>query len=74
MMTLDEWDKAIGHHLHMIEAGGEMAARHADQLLARPDWKTLTEIRLEQTEMVLSNALRAVRAARQAIAEKEIDA
>jgi hypothetical protein len=71
-MTLEEWDISVGHHLHMIEAGAEMASRHADRLLSRPNWETLAEGELARTETVLENALRAVRAARASYGSKDI--
>lgn len=71
-MTLEEWDKSVGHHLHLIEAGAEMAARHADQLLVRPDWETLAQDELARTERVLENALRTVRAARASYGSKDV--
>lgn len=62
-LTLEQWDRSVGHHLHLIEAGAEMTARHARQLLARPDWETLAQDEMQKTEKVLEGALGVVRAA-----------
>lgn len=71
-LALDEWDRGVGYHLHLIEAGAEMAARHADRLLSRPDWETLAQNELAKAEKVLECALQQVREARASYGSKDI--
>jgi hypothetical protein len=69
---LEKWDQGIGYHLHLIEAGAEMAARHANRLLSRPDWETLAQNELAMVEKVLEDALQKVRDARASYGSKAI--
>jgi hypothetical protein len=71
-MSLEQWDRTVGHHLHMIEAGAEMAARHADRLLARPDFETLAQDELARAEKILESALRKLREAGASYGSKEV--
>ena len=56
-MNLAEWNEKISPHLNFIEAGAQMAARHARQLVMRPDFESLAEDELRKTREVLQAAL-----------------
>ena len=56
-MTLAEWEQKVSPHLQFIEAGASMAARHARQLVMRPDFESLAEDELRKTREVLQAAL-----------------
>lgn len=68
--TLAEWDAWIRPHLHGIETGAEICARHVKHLLSAPDFETLAFASLEETERVLAAALEKIRAAKLAYREK----
>jgi hypothetical protein len=56
-MTLADWDREVRPHLHFIESGAAMAARHARLLSVKPGFETIAETELSQAEEVLRNAL-----------------
>jgi len=56
-MTLQEYDAKIKPNLDFIEAGSEMAARYARDLIAKPDFETLAENELRQARNTLAVAL-----------------
>jgi hypothetical protein len=56
-MSLEEWSQKVSPHLQFIEAGAQMAARHARQLVMRPDFESLAEDELRKTREVLQAAL-----------------
>ena len=56
-MTLEKWDTEIKPHLGFIEAGSDMAARHARALMLRPEWETIAQDQLAQARQVLESAL-----------------
>lgn len=62
-MDLMDWDTKVKPHLNYIEAGAEMAARHARMLLCRPDFTTHAQDALAETRKVLESALGTVIAA-----------
>jgi hypothetical protein len=71
-MPLAEWDYKIARHLHGIESGAELCARHAGQLVFQPDFTTLALDELDRAEIVLKHALTQIRKAKQAYQEKPI--
>jgi len=73
-MTLFEYDQHVKPHLHFIEAGCEMAARHAGLLPARPDFESLAEIELAEVRKVLHNALEQIITAQAMYQSKKADA
>lgn len=62
-MTLIEYDQTIGRNLQFIEAGAEMAARHARALLSKPAFETKAQDELAQARKVLESALGSIIAA-----------
>jgi hypothetical protein len=62
-MILEIWDRDVSPHLEKIEAGAEMACRHAKALPIRPDFATFAQDNLSEAERVLEEALQKVRAA-----------
>jgi uncharacterized membrane protein YfbV (UPF0208 family) len=65
-MTLEDWDQKVSPHLQFIEAGAAMAARHARQLVAKPDFDSLAEDELDKAFRVLAAALDQIITARKA--------
>lgn len=63
-LPLDEYHEYVGRHLEMIEAGAEMTARHANQMMQKPSFLTKAECHLDRAEEVLEAALAKVREAR----------
>lgn len=70
--VMPRWYLDVSKHLQLIEAGAEMAARHAGKLVSRPKFETLAEDELAKAETILENALRAVRAARASYGSKDV--
>jgi hypothetical protein len=70
-MTLSDWDVKVRPHLHFIEAGAEMAARHAKSLSCRADFRTRAEDELTECRATLERALANVIAAQSIYANKE---
>jgi hypothetical protein len=70
-ISLSEWDAKIGRHLHYIEAGAEMCARHVSQLIWRPEFETYTLDDLSHVEHCLTLALTKVRKAQADYVAKE---
>jgi hypothetical protein len=62
-MSLAEYDEKVKPHLKYIEAGAEMAARHARSLKIRPDFATKAAAQLQETREVLEHALAEIDAA-----------
>ena len=62
-MTLLDWDLNVKPHLNYIEAGAEMAARHARALLCKPAFKTHAQDGLAEARAVLESALASIAAA-----------
>lgn len=73
-LPLDEYRQRVGHHLELIEAGAEMAARHVRALDRRPAFDARAREELDCTEMVLEQALSKVRAAKVAFEQKPQEA
>lgn len=69
-MTLSDWREKVSIHLQFIEAGSEMALRHAKQLPFKPDFETNAQDGLKQARASLEAALQNVIAA-QAIYENK---
>jgi hypothetical protein len=69
-MTLFDWDATVKPHLHFIEAGAAMAARHASLLPCRPDFATIAQDELAKSRAVLEAALQNIIAA-QAVYENK---
>lgn len=59
-MTLEDYDKEVRPHLNFIQAGAEMAARHARALAVRPSFETKAEDQLHEARKVLESALASV--------------
>lgn len=62
-MTLAEYDVKVKPHLNYIEAGANMAARHARALPFRMAFTTHAQDELAEARRVLENALANVKAA-----------
>lgn len=62
-MTLSDWRANVSTHLQFIEAGAEMAARHARLLPCRAEFQTKAQLELTETRKVLEAALAKVIAA-----------
>ncbi len=62
-MTLIDYDLQIKPHLNLIEAGAEMAARHARMMIARPDFPSIAQGELAAARKVLEQALGTIIAA-----------
>lgn len=73
-MTLSQWDKDVRPHLHLIEAGAEMAARHVRMLPVRPNFESIAESDLAEARTVLQNALARIIAAQATFQSKPEDA
>lgn len=73
-MTLVEWDQTIGKNLQFIEAGAEMAARHARMLPLKPAFETKAQDELAQARKVLESALQKIIAAQTAYESKPAQA
>jgi hypothetical protein len=71
-LDLAEWDQRIARHLHMIEAGAELCARHVDQMIFRPSFETIAETELVTLENILTTALRRVKQARESYDAKPV--
>lgn len=69
-MQLTEWEEKVKPHLHGIQNGAEMCARHVGQLVYKPVFDTLAFEDIEKLERLLSMALDKVRAAKRAYREK----
>lgn len=69
-MTLIEYDQTIGRNLQFIEAGAEMAARHARALIAKPAFETKAQDELAEARTVLEAALQKIIAAQTAYESK----
>jgi hypothetical protein len=69
--TMSRWYFDISKHLQLIEAGAEMAARHAGRLVAKPNFETLAEDELAKAERILEKALQDVREARAKYGSKD---
>ena len=73
MLTLEQYDRRVARHLHMIEAGIEVCERHVDQLVFRPNFETICEIDMARVEEVLAQALRRIHDAQRKYYGKKID-
>lgn len=73
-MTLSQWDKEVRPHLHFIESGAAMAARHARLLPAKPDFETIAESELAEARTILQNALEQIVKAQAVYQSKTADA
>jgi hypothetical protein len=70
-LPLEEWDRLIGRHLHLIEAGAEICESHAKQLFGLPDFETRAMDKLLLVEKLLNNALVRIAKARQEMDRKQ---
>lgn len=71
-MTLAEYDVKVKPHLNYIEAGAEMAARHARALPFKMAFTTHAQDELEEARKVLENALNSIIAAQAAYDAKPV--
>lgn len=62
-MHLEDWDKTVRPHLNFIAEGAEIAARHANRLPLKPEWRTASQDQLDDARKVLENALASIVAA-----------
>jgi hypothetical protein len=62
-VILETWDVRVKPHLDLIEAGSDMAVRHAQALPFKPDFITFAQDNLSEAERVLEVALQKVREA-----------
>lgn len=73
-LSLEEWDQKVGRHLHLIEVGADMCARHAEQMFLRPNFASIAEADLECADKILTAALEKIRYAQSIYREKPRDA
>lgn len=57
MVSLNDWDVAVGHHLRMIETCAAMCEQHVTAMLTRPHFKTRAEVQLCEAERALTLGL-----------------
>ncbi len=69
-MVLEDWDRDVRPHLNLIEAGAEMASRHARRLPTKPEWSTAAQVELEDARITLEAALKEIVAAQAAYESK----
>lgn len=72
-MTLFDWDREVRPHLHFIEAGANMVARHASLLPCKPYFETIAEDELAKSRAVLEAALQNIIAAQQTYENKILE-
>lgn len=72
-MDLAEYDVKVKPHLGFIEAGAEMAARHARALPFKLPFTTHAQDALEEARKVLENALASIVQAQSLYEAKPID-
>jgi hypothetical protein len=73
-MILETWDSRVKPHLDFIEAGSDMAIRHAQALPFKPDFVTFAQDNLSEAERVLEVALQKVREAMREYNAKRVEA
>lgn len=73
-LSLQDYDEAVKPHLNYIEAGAEMAARHARALKVRPNFDTKAAAQLQETRRVLEHALAEIDAAQSTYNNKPMEA
>jgi hypothetical protein len=73
-VILSIWDADVKPHLDLIEAGSDMAIRHAQALPFKPDFVTFAQDNLSEAERVLEAALQKVRAAMREYDSKKVEA
>ena len=69
---LEEWLRAISHHLDLVEAGAAMCRPQVEALPGQPSFETWAEAELVRCETVLTCALDDVRTALKTFRGKEI--
>jgi len=72
-MTLADWDIKVKPRLHFIEAGAEMAARHAKALPCKLAFTTHAQDELAQARKVLEAALANIIAAEATYEAKPVE-
>ena len=72
-MNLQDYRESVSKHLQFIEAGSEMAARHARALTVKPAFVTRAQDDLAETRRVLESALANVVAAQVAYDAKPVE-
>jgi hypothetical protein len=72
-LPLDDWREKVSKPLQFIEAGAEMAARHARMLPIKPDFETKAECDLAEARKVLESALANIIAAQAVYANKPVE-
>jgi hypothetical protein len=72
-VTLEDWDQKVSPHLQFIEAGADMAVRHAMALPVRPGFESLAEHELRRVREVLQDALTNVIIAQNAYQAKPLE-
>jgi hypothetical protein len=72
-MRLEDWREKVSKPLQFIEAGAEMARRHALMLPVKPDFETKAEDELAKTRKVLESALANIIAAQAIYANKPVE-
>jgi hypothetical protein len=73
-VILETWDARVKPHLDFIEAGANMAVRHAQALPFKPDFVTFAQDNLSEAERVLETALQKVREALKEYSSKKVEA
>jgi hypothetical protein len=72
-MELSEWREKVSKHLQFIEAGSQMAVRHAEMLPLRPSFETKAEDDLAKARKALEAALANVIAAQAVYSNKPVE-
>lgn len=73
-MTLSDWRANVSAHLQFIEAGAEMAARHARMIPCKAPFETKAQLELAATRKALEAALTNIAAAEAAYNAKPLEA
>jgi len=72
-MDLENYDVKVKPHLGFIEAGAEMAARHARALPFKLPFTTHAQDELEEARRVLENALASIKHAQELYDAKPLE-
>jgi hypothetical protein len=72
-MSLEEWDRGVGHHLRVISTCAKSIVVHADRMRARPDFETMAADDLAMASAILAQCLGQVQHAINSIKEKPLD-
>jgi hypothetical protein len=72
-MTLEDYDRHVGHHLRMVNHHATSILTHVGYMTHQPDFETTTEENLGKVADVLAKALAEVNCAIQKFRDKPRD-